>query len=118
MRRFASIVALFVLFSAALPMMACITASAMSPQEKACCHTMQDNCGQMLKQGCCRTEIQINEHPQAATNSSSMDLHWAVIDWLKPALVTAGTSPALQLSAPDEYSPPGLLTAKISVLRI
>jgi hypothetical protein len=116
MRRLASIVALLLLLSAAAPVLACMTDSTMSHEENACCRAMHGNCGEMAKTGCCRTELRTDEHPQIATKVPSIDIHWAVIDWLTPAVAAVQTVPSLR--APDEHSPPGLLTAKTTVLRI
>jgi hypothetical protein len=118
MRRLASIVALLFLFYTAAPVLACMTGSAMSNEESACCRAMHGKCGEMAKTGCCRTEVRTDEHPQIATTSPSIDLHWTVIDWLTPAFVGLQAVPSSLLDAPDEHSPPGLLTAKITVLRI
>jgi hypothetical protein len=118
MRRFASIVALLLLLSAAAPVLACMTGSAMSREESACCRAMHGNCGKMEKMGCCRTEARTDQHPQIATKAQSIDLQWAVIDWLAPTIIVVRTPPHSLFSTPDEHSPPGLLTAKITVLRI
>jgi hypothetical protein len=118
MKRIASIVALLLLLSAAAPVMACMTGSAMSHEESACCRAMHGNCGEMAKKGCCRTEVRTDEHPQIATTAPSIELHWAVIDWLMPESVGVRTIPSLSLDTPDEHSPPGLLIAKTAVLRI
>jgi hypothetical protein len=118
MRRLSSIVALLVLLSAAAPVLACMTGSAMSHEESACCQAMHGNCGKMARMGCCRTEVRTDDHPQIATKTPSIDLHWAVIDWLTPTVVAVQTAPPSLFDAPEEHSPPGLLTAKITVLRI
>ena len=118
MRRLASIITILLLLSAAAPVLACMTGDVMSHEENACCRTMHGKCGEMAKTGCCRTEVRTNENPQIATAGPSMDLHWAVMDWLTPALITVQTVPSFLLDAPDEHSPPGLVTARTTVLRI
>jgi hypothetical protein len=118
MRRFAGIVALLLLLSTAAPVLACVTGSAMSHEEHACCRAMHGNCGKMAKTGCCKTEVRTDEHPQLAAKTQSIDLQWAVIEWLTPTIVAIQTTPRSSFSSPDEHSPPGLLTAKITVLRI
>jgi hypothetical protein len=118
MRRLASLIALLLLLSAAAPVLACVTGSAMSHDENACCRAMHGDCGKMAKTGCCKTEVRTDERPQIATGIQSIDLHWAVLNWLTPPLVDVKTPPHSLFSAPDQHSPPGLLTVKTTVLRI
>jgi len=117
MRRLASLVAIFILLSTAAPLLACMTGSAMNQEESACCRAMHGNCGDMAKMGCCRTEVRTDEHPQLAATAPPIDVHWTVAGWLAPVLTHRQTVPS-SLRAPDEHSPPGLLTATIIVLRI
>ena len=118
MRRFASIVAILLLLTAAAPVMACLTSVVMSHEESACCLAMHGQCGHMEKMGCCRTEVRTDETPQIAAPSPATDVHWVCV-----ALLPALSNPVhfvistLWLT-PDEHSPPGLLTAKTTVLRI
>jgi len=118
MRRLASFIAIFVILSTAAPLMACMSASAMNPEENACCRAMHGNCGDMVKMGCCRTQVQTDEHPQLASVAPTLQVHFALVDWLAPfpAEVQAVPRPFLQI--PDEHSPPNLITARITVLRI
>lgn len=118
MRRLAGIVSLLVLLSAALPVLACMTVNVMNHEESACCRAMHGKCGQMTKMDCCVTQIQTDAHPQIAADAPSMDLHWAVIRWLTPALVVAQPAPSSLLAVYGEHSPPGLLTATTIILRI
>jgi hypothetical protein len=118
MRRFASIVALLLLLSTAAPVLACMTGSTMSHEERACCRAMHGNCGEMATMGCCRTEVRTDEHPQIATAAPSIELHWIVIGWVIPEFVAVKTVPSSFFDIPAEHSPPGLLTAKTIVLRI
>jgi hypothetical protein len=118
MRRFASIVALLLLLTSAAPVLACMTSSTMSREENACCRAMHGDCGEMAKTGCCRTEVRTDDRPQIATKIQAIDLHWAVIDWLTPAVVAVHAVPPSSLHIPAEHSPPGLLNAKTTVLRI
>jgi hypothetical protein len=117
-RRLACLIALLLLLSAAAPVLACVTGSAMSHEDNACCRAMDGNCGKMAKTGCCETEVRTDERPQIATRIQSINLQWAVVNWLTPTLVAVLTPPHFLFSAPDEYSPPELLTAKTTVLRI
>jgi hypothetical protein len=118
MKCLASIVALLLLLSTGAPVMACVTGTAMSHEESACCRAMHGNCGEMAKTGCCRTEVRTDEHPQIATTAPSIELHWAVMDRLIPAFAAVQTLPSSFFDIPSEHSPPGLITAKTTVLRI
>jgi hypothetical protein len=118
MRRFASIVAILLLLTTAAPVMACVTNVVMSHEESACCHAMNGQCGHMEKMGCCRTEVRTDETPQIAATSRAIDVQWVCVAHM-PALSTPVhfVASAVWLT-PDEHSPPGLLTAKTTVLRI
>jgi hypothetical protein len=118
MRRLATFVAILIVLSAAAPLLACMTGSAMNREESACCRTMHGNCGQMAKMGCCQTEVRTDEHPQLASTPPPSNVHWAVIAWLAPVLAAIEIVPPSLLQAPEEHSPPGLLTAQITILRI
>jgi hypothetical protein len=117
-RRLASLVAILLVLSTAAPLLACMTESAMTSQESACCRQMHGNCGDMAKMGCCRTETHTNQNPQLATHAPSLDLPLVMIARLDPVLPAASFSSHMPLCAPEEYSPPGLLTAAFIVLRI
>ncbi|RSL16439.1 hypothetical protein EDE15_1954 [Edaphobacter aggregans] len=118
MRRLASIVTILLLLSTAAPVLACMTGSSMSREESACCRAMHGNCGRMAKMGCCQTEVRTDVNPQIVTKTPSVDLHWAVVDWLAPAVVDIQTITSSLLGAFDEHSPPGLIAARTTVLRI
>jgi len=118
MRRLASLFAIFILLSTAAPLMACVTGSAMNQRESACCRAMHGNCGDMAKMGCCRTEIRSDEHPQLVASAPSFTLHFVVVNWFAPFLVEPQAVPPSLLRIPDAHSPPGLLIARTTVLRI
>jgi hypothetical protein len=118
MRRLASILAIFILLLTAAPLLACMTDSAMSQEESACCRAMHNKCDGMEKMGCCQTELRTDEHPQVAATSPTIDLHLAVVDWLKPFVNEARNVPSSILDIADAYSPPGLVIARTTVLRI
>jgi hypothetical protein len=117
-RRLAGLVAILLVLSTAAPLLACMTESAMTREESACWRQMQGNCGNMAKMGCCRTEAHTDQNPQLATHAPSMDLPLAMIARLGPVLTFAYFGSHLPPRAPDEHSPPGLLTAAFTVLRI
>ena len=118
MRRLASFVAIFILLSTAAPLLACMTGRTMNQEESVCCRSMHGNCGYMAKMGCCKTEVKTDESPQLAAVAPATNVHFAVIAWLTPLLPPLQTIPHSLFQSPDEHSPPGLLTAQTSVLRI
>ena len=118
MRRLASFVAILILLLTAAPLLACMTGKTMNQEESACCRAMHGNCGDMVKMGCCKTEIKADQSPQIASAGPATIVHFAVITWLAPLLPSVLTAPSSLFRSPDEHSPPGLLTAQISVLRI
>jgi hypothetical protein len=67
MRRFASIAAILLLFTAAAPVMACLTGVVMSHEESACCHAMHGQCGHMEKMDCCQTEVRTDDNTMKQT---------------------------------------------------
>lgn len=118
MRRLASILAIFILLLTAAPLLACMTEKAMSHEESACCRAMHGRCGGMEKMGCCRTEVRTDEHPQLAASAPAIHLQLAVLDWLEPFVSKAEDVPPSILRMADAHSPPGLVIARITVLRI
>ena len=118
MRRFASIVAILLLLTAAAPVMACLTNVVMSHEESACCRAMHGRCGDMEKMGCCRTEVRTDETSQSAATSPAINVHWVCVGYLPTVLAPIHVMAATFRLMPDEHSPPGLLAAKTTVLRI
>ncbi len=118
MRRLASIFAIFILLLTAAPLLACMTDRVMSQEENDCCRAMHGKCHGMEKMGCCRTESQTDEHPQTAASAPMVDLHLAVVDWLEPVISEVRNIPPSVLGIADAHSPPGLVIARITVLRI
>ena len=118
MRRLASIVAILLLLTAAAPVMACLTSVVMSHAESACCRVMHGQCGHMEKMGCCRTEVRTDEHPQLAATSPATPVQWVCVAHLPSLSTPLHSVVSTAWHAPEEHSPPGLLTAKTTVLRI
>ena len=118
MRRFASYVALLLLLSAAAPVLACVTGVAMTREESACCKSMHGQCGDMVKMGCCRTEVRTETHPQIVAKAPSTDVPLVCMDRLAAFSIAAWTPTRSAVRAPNPYPPPGLLTAQSTVLRI
>ena len=118
MRRLAGILAIFTLLLTAAPLLACMTDNVMNQKESACCRAMHGKCDGMKKMGCCRTEVRTDEHPQLAASAPAIGFHFVAVNWFVPSFVAAKVGPSTLLRMPDEHSPPGLLTAQITVLRI
>lgn len=118
MRRLASLVAIFLLLSTVSPALACVTNRAMSHEESACCRIMHSKCGQMVKQGCCRMELRTGDRPQLLANAPQTNVHWAVVARLGSVTTPDRPISPLLLHTSIEHAPPGLVTAKIAVLRI
>jgi hypothetical protein len=117
MRRLISFVAVLLLLASAAPVMACVTGLAMSHTESACCRAMHGQCGEMAKQGCCQTVVH-NDSPRFATEVATLAVHWTVVTQVA-SLISPVTldNPARQMFL-AEHSPPGLLIAQTTVLRI
>jgi hypothetical protein len=90
----------------------------MSQEESACCRAMHGKCGGMEKMGCCQTEVRTDEHPQLASSAPTIDLHLAVVGWLRPFAFEVQNVPPSILRIADAHSPPGLVIARITVLQI
>jgi hypothetical protein len=118
MRRFVSIVAILLLLTSAAPVMACVTGVAMNHEETACCQAMHGQCGEMAKMGCCRTEVRTDKTPQITKASPAVDIQWVCVAHLPTLPTPVHVLAPIVLHVPDEQSPPGLLTAKTTVLRI
>lgn len=118
MRRLASFVAILLLLLTAAPVLACATDAGLTHEERACCRAMHGDCGEMAKTGCCRTEFRADTHPQQVSVAPQIRLAQILVVWMAPVAKPAPSVPPAILRAPDEHSPPGLLIAKLTVLRI
>ncbi|MDW5267108.1 MULTISPECIES: hypothetical protein [Acidobacteriaceae] len=117
MRRLLSFVAVLLLVASAAPVMACVTNLAMSQTESACCRSMHGQCGEMAKMGCCQTVVH-NDSPQAATETASLAVHWTVFTQGDSLTMPVVLDNPVQQTSMAEHSPPGLLIARTTVLRI
>jgi hypothetical protein len=117
MRRLAAFIAIFLLLTSVAPVLACVTGAAMSREDNACCRSMNGQCGDMQKTGCCGTIVRTDETPQIATSSPSSRMHWIVAQ-LACSVSPIQTVAIPSLRTPQNYLPPGLLTARITILRI
>jgi hypothetical protein len=115
MRRLASFVAILLLLTAVAPVLACVTGTAMSREESACCRAMHGQCKDMAKMGCCQTEVRTDETPQMVATSPTTDVHWVVVAHVAPELSAVQTVAPAFLQMLEGYFPPGLVTAKITV---
>jgi hypothetical protein len=96
-----------------------MTDSAMSRAESACCRAMQGQCDGMERMGCCRTAVRADEHPQLATTAPTIDLPLVVVDWLQPLVLAVPPAAAFStVGIAEAHAPPGLVIARITVLRI
>lgn len=118
MRRLTSIVAILLLLTSAAPVMACLTSMVMNHEESACCRAMHGQCGHMEKMGCCQTEVRTGDTPQVAATSPATDVQWVCVAYLSSLSARVNSVASIVSRMPDEHSPPGLLTAKTTVLRI
>jgi hypothetical protein len=104
------------------PAMGCLVPDAqLTPQERACCRTMKDQCGQMrmpASHDCCQKDIQALRYDTLQVKS--VDLHPDIVatthliltNLWNPELASHGWVEYL------EWSPPQSPPASISVLRI
>ena len=68
--------------------------------------------------GCCRTEVRTVEIPQLAATTPETDVQWICVAYLPSLPIQLHLVATTVWRMPDEHSPPGLLTAKTTVLRI
>jgi hypothetical protein len=115
-------VLVLLLVSCLAPAMACMVPDAeMSTQERACCRTMKNQCGQMempASHGCCqKTPASVHGN---ALDTKAVTLHPVVVAVVQLAafeLVNPASAVIGRVEHPD-YSPPKSPPATISILRI
>jgi hypothetical protein len=119
-RQFGVLVLLLV--SCLAPTMACMVPNAaMSTEERACCRTITNQCGQMempASHGCCQ-ETPPSIHDKAL-DTMTVTLHPVAIFniWLTPSELLASSSAVPGLIEYPDYPPPNSALSAISVLRI
>ena len=118
MRRCSSIVAVFIMLVMMMPVLACASAPRMTRMEQNCCEQMHGKCGEMAKQGCCQIEVRndLSQLPSHVVAAPVFPL--AAIAFLYPLLVELPASAGHPWQLPNQHSPPGLLIASTTVLRI
>ncbi len=119
MRRIAQLAAVLLLLTTAMPVLACVAGSRMSREESACCRVMHGRCGNMAKMGCCRTELRTEQTPQIEAIQPTTQIQMVVVvdPWIPRVILVQAVVPA-RLRLPESYLPPGLMTARTTVLRI
>ena len=118
MRRLTSIAAVLTMLVMLMPMLACAATPKMTRMEQDCCEQMHGKCGDMAKQGCCQIEVRndLNQLPAHVVTAPVLPLTTLAI--LYPLLVQLPAVAGYRWHVPDEHSPPGLLIAATTVLRI
>jgi hypothetical protein len=115
-------VLVLLLMSCMAPAMACMVPDAqMNAEERACCRTMKNQCGQIemhASQGCCRKAPPSVRDNALDTKTAAFHPILAPVIWLAAfELVNPATAVIGRLERPD-YSPPESPPATISILRI
>jgi len=119
-RQFGVLVLLLV--SCLAPAMACMVPNAeMSTQERACCRTMKDQCGQMempASHGCCqKTPPSVHDN---ALDTKTIAFHPVIVPviWLTAFELVNPNPAVIGRVEHSDYSPPKLPPSTISILRI
>src|SRR5258708_20627687 len=117
-------VSILALLLSALQVMACARPGAtMTAGEYDCCKRMAEQCGRsgMAKSHeCCQTQVSPNDFHPLQASSSQLD-HSSFGHYAQPVVVQAIAVPQLMFSTSipfPTHSPPGLLSAATTVLRI
>jgi hypothetical protein len=120
LRKFGVLVLLVV--SCMAPAMACMVPDAqMNSEERACCRTMKNQCGQMempASHGCCqKTPLGVHDN---ALDTKAMTFHVvaAPVIWLAASALASPTSSITGWIEHPDYSPPKSPPSTISILRI
>lgn len=118
MRRLSAFLAILLLLSTVAPLMACVTGSAMSSEESACCRSMHGDCGDMAKMGCCHKQIKTDSATQAVAFAQLPQIQWIAVAFPARLSECVSLTSRAAFDAPQEHSPPGLQIARTTVLRI
>jgi hypothetical protein len=117
-RRLASFVAILLLLIAAAPVFACAAETAVTHEASVCCHSLDRGCGATAKMECCRTDSDASVAPQLAASAPSLHLAFMLLAWIEPAFNPRPSAEFALWRSPEEHSPPGLIVARVTVLRI
>ncbi len=118
MRRLSSIVAVFIMLVMMMPVLACASSPKMTRMEQDCCQQMHGKCGEMEKQGCCQMEVRNDPSQLPSHVVAAPVVPLVAIAFLYPLLVELPASAGQPWQFPNQHSPPGLLIASTTVLRI
>lgn len=115
-------VLILLVLSCLAPAMACMVPNAeMSTQERACCHMMKNQCGQMempASQNCCQKTPPSVHDNALATQSTAFQPVMIPIIWLAAPELLNPASTVVGWVEHTNYSPPKSPPATISILRI
>ena len=121
LRQFGVLV-LLLLLTSLTPAMACmVPAAQMSAQERACCRTMSNQCGQTempASYGCCqKTPASLYDH---ALDTQTVAFHPVVVRvlWLADSELVNPLATATDWVERPDYSPPKSPPSTVSILRI
>jgi hypothetical protein len=115
--RLTGITAVLIMLVMMLPVLAC-AATPMTSMEQDCCQQMHGKCGDMAKQGCCQVKIRSDLQQLPSRVMTAVALPVATVAILYSPRVELPASAGHTWQVPEEYSPPGLLIASTTVLRI
>lgn len=118
MRKLSSIVAAVIMLIMMMPFLACASTPVMTRMEQDCCQQMHGKCGEMAKQGCCQIEVRNEPSQLPALVVAAPVLSFVTIAFLYPLLVELPLPAGHPWLLPNQHSPPGLLIASTTVLRI
>lgn len=118
MRKLSGIVAVLVMLVMMMPILACASTPKMTRMEQDCCQQMHGKCGEMAKQGCCQIEVKNDLSPLPSHVVTAPVLPVVAIAFLYPLLIELPASAGHPWQLPNQHSPPGLLIASTTVLRI
>ena len=120
LRQFGALV--LVLASCLSPAMACMIPDApMTPEERACCRMMGNQCGEMempASRGCCQ-KTSPNAYENALdTKAVASQVLASPVTWLAAPQRASATISVIEWVELPDYSPPNSPPSTISVLRI
>jgi hypothetical protein len=117
-RRLTSTIAVFVMILMMLPVLACSATSNMSRTDRDCCEQMHGKCGDMARQGCCQVEVHTDLTQLPSQMTVAPVLPVALVAIIYPRMIEQPAMHGSRSRVPDDHSPPGLLIARSTVLRI
>lgn len=108
--------------SSLTPAMACMLPGAqLTPEERACCRMMHEQCGQMEMHGapsCCHNVSSSAFDSAQVTKADTPNLFSASVIWVALSDLPNRVSSSIERIEQHDYSPPQSPPSAISVLRI